>query len=195
MNAILNQNLFFVKEHAAMFKASNSYDVLNPDTEQIILNCREEKPGFFTRILRFTNFDTSTPFHIEIKTPNGEKVLTIKKGISFFLSTVKVFDENEKLIGKFKQKLFSLKGRFDVFDAMDNYLCSLKSELISLDYRFIKNDVELALISKKWSGLQKELFTNADNYTLKINDQVPSNDSIRILIMAAVMCIDMVLKS
>lgn len=194
MNAILNQNLFFVKEHVAMFKASNNYDILNPDTEQIILNCREEKPGFFTRILRFTNFKTSTPFHIEIKTLKGEKVLTIKKGVSFFLSTVNVFDENEKLIGKFKQKLFSLKGRFDVFDAMDNHMCSLKSELISWDYQFIKNDVELALISKKWSGLKKELFTNADNYMLKINEQVPNNDSIRMLIMAAVMCIDMILK-
>ena len=46
MHPVLNRNLFFVKEHAGIFKASNSYDVLDPTTQQIILNCREERLGF-----------------------------------------------------------------------------------------------------------------------------------------------------
>jgi uncharacterized protein YxjI len=53
---------------------------------------------------------------------------------------------------------------------------------------------ELAHVSKKWAGLGKELFTTADNYMLSINDSVKKEDNVRILIMAAVMCIDMVLK-
>ena len=38
------------------------------------------------------------------------------------------------------------------------------------------------------------MFTSADNYMLKINDTVPEDDPLRILILAAVVCIDMVLK-
>jgi uncharacterized protein YxjI len=49
-------------------------------------------------------------------------------------------------------------------------------------------------VSKEWAGLGKELFTSADNYMLTINDSVAANDNVRILIMAAVLCIDMVLK-
>ena len=50
------------------------------------------------------------------------------------------------------------------------------------------------MVSKKWNGLGKELFTSADNYVLQISEDVPPDNPIRELIMAAVMCIDMVLK-
>ena len=53
---------------------------------------------------------------------------------------------------------------------------------------------ELAHVTKKWSGIGKELFTSADNYVLEISDSVPTDNPMRQLILGAVMCIDMVLK-
>jgi uncharacterized protein YxjI len=50
------------------------------------------------------------------------------------------------------------------------------------------------VVSKKWAGLGKELFTTADNYMLSIRETVPVQGPVRLLILAAVMCIDMVLK-
>lgn len=194
MHPILNQNLFFVKEHVGMFKAANNYDVLDPNTQEIILHCREEKLSGWTKFFRFTDYKRMTPFEVDIKTPEGKIVLTIKRGISFFLSVVEVNDENGQLIGRFKQKFFSIGGKFNVLDPQDNVLCTLKGKWTSWDFKFLKGDVELAHVSKKWAGLGKELFTTADNYMLEIKDTVPQNDPIRIMIMAAVMCIDMVLK-
>ncbi|MDH5475857.1 MAG: phospholipid scramblase family protein [Cyclobacteriaceae bacterium] len=194
MNSILSRNLFFVKEHVGMFKAANNYDIYNPDNNEMIMSCREENLGFFTKMLRFTDYKRMTPFHVEIKTPSGEKVLSIKRGVSIFLSKVEVFDENENLVGKFKQKLFSIGGKFDVIDPNENTLCTLKGKWTSWDFKFIKDEVELAHVSKKWAGLGKELFTSADNYMLEVNENVPQDNPVRILILAAVMCIDMVLK-
>ena len=54
--------------------------------------------------------------------------------------------------------------------------------------------MEMAQVSKKWAGLGKEMFTSADNYVLSISDTVPADNDLRLLIVAAVMCIDMVLK-
>ncbi len=194
MNSILNRNLFFVKEHIGMFKAANNYDVLDPDSQEIIMTCREPNLGFFTKILRFTGYKRMTPFNVEIKTASGEKVLTVKRGVAIFLSTVQVFDENDQLVGKFKQKLFSIGGKFNVLDAQENFLCMLKGKWTSWDFKFVKEDVEFAHVSKKWAGLGKELFTSADNYMLEIYDKVNNDSPIRILILAAVICIDMVLK-
>ncbi len=194
MHSILNQNLFFVKEHVGMFKAANNYDIYNPQTEELILNCREENLGFFTKMLRFTDYKRMTPFNIEIKTPQGEKILTVKRGVSIFLSTVEVYDENDNLVGKFKQKFFSIGGKFNILDKDENTLCTLKGKWTSWDFRFIKDDIEFGKVSKKWAGIGKELFTTADNYMLEIDERVPADNPIRLLIMAAVMCIDMVLK-
>ncbi len=194
MNDILNRNLFFVKEHVGMFKAANNYDILDPNNQELIMTCREEKLGAFTKILRFTDYKRMTPFEIDIKTQSGENVLTVKRGVSLFLSKVEVLDHNNKLVGSFKQKFFSIGGKFDVLDTKDNVLCHLKGKWTSWDFKFLNDKMEYAHVSKKWSGFGKELFTSADNYMLSINEKVEKDDPIRLLILAAVMCIDMVLK-
>ena len=194
MNDILNRNLFFVKEHVGIFKAANNYDILDPNNQELIMTCREEKLGAFTKILRFTDYKRMTPFEIDIKTQSGENVLTVKRGVSLFLSKVEVLDHNNKLVGSFKQKFFSIGGKFDVLDTKDNVLCHLKGKWTSWDFKFLNDKMEYAHVSKKWSGFGKELFTSADNYMLSINEKVEKDDPIRLLILAAVMCIDMVLK-
>lgn len=194
MNPILNKNLFLIKEHIGMFKAANNYDIYDADNQKIVMICREENLGFFTKMLRFTDYKRMTPFNIEIRTAAGEKLITIKRGISLLLSTVEVYNQNDILVGKFKQKFFSIGGKFDVLDANEVVLCTLKGKWTSWDFRFIKDNIEFAHVSKKWAGLGKELFTSADNYMLSINEGVPNDNPIRELILAAVMCIDMVLK-
>jgi len=195
MHPALNKNLYFVKEHVKMFKAANSFDVFDPQTSELILQCREENLGFFTKMFRFTDYKRMTPFNMEIKTPAGATILTVRRGVSWFLSTVEVIDEQNRVIGKFKQKFFSIGGKFEVLDASERTLCTLKGRWTSWDFKFVANDgKEFATVTKKWSGIGKELFTSADNYILQINPEVPADNPLRMLIMAAVMCIDLVLK-
>ena len=194
MNPILNKNMFFVKEHVGMFKASNNYDIYDPENNRIILISREPNLGFFTKMFRFTDYKRMTPFHVVIATPENRPVLSIRRGVTFFRSDVEVFDENERLLGTFKQKFFSIGGKFQIYDTNDNLICTLQGKWTSWDFKFMKGDTEIARVSKKWAGLGKELFTSADNYMLQIQDTVAPGDSVRPLIMAAVMCIDMVLK-
>jgi len=194
MNAVLNRNLFFVKEHVAMFKAANSFDIFDPETKEIIMQCREENLGFFTKMFRFTDYKRMTPFDIDVKTPTGEKILTVRRGVSFWLSKVEVLNENGVLIGSFKQKFLSIGGKFEVLDASERSLCTLKGKWTSWDFKFVSNDnKEFATVTKKWAGFGKEFFTSADNYVLQINNEVPENHPLRQLILAAVMCIDLVL--
>lgn len=194
MNPVLNRDLFFVKEHIGLLKAANNYDILDPETQEIIMECREEKLGFFTKVLRFTEYKRMTPFDIIIRDKNNNQVIRVKRGVSLFLSKVEVFDENDTIVGMFKQKLFSIGGAFTVLDPQEYPLCELKGKIMGWDFKFSAEEKELAHVSKKWAGLGKELFTSADNYILEINDCVPANNPLRQLILAAVMCIDMVLK-
>nr|WP_319495494.1 phospholipid scramblase-related protein [uncultured Desulfobacter sp.] len=194
MSKALNRNQFFIKEHVGLFKAANNYDILDPETQKIVMACREEKLGIFTKILRFTKYKRMTPFHVEIQTPDGETLVHIKRGISIFLSKVRVEDGNGQYLGGFKQKFFSIGGKFDVLDADDTPVCSLKGKWTSWDFKFMRENKELAHVSKEFAGFAKELFTSADNYMLTICDSIPADNPVRKLIMGAVMCIDMVLK-
>ena len=194
MNAALSRNVYFIKEHVGMFKAANNYDIHDPETGEIVMECREERLGLLTKILRFTDFKRLTPFDIRIMTPSGQPIVRVKRGVSLFLSKVHVLDENDRHIGGFKQKLFSIGGAFNILDENDKPMCTLKGKWHSWNFRFMAGDTELANITKKWEGIGKNLFTSADNYMLQISDSVPAESAVRQLIFAAVMCIDMVLK-
>ena len=194
MHQTLERDLFLVKEHVGMFKAANNYDILDPETGQPILYCREPNLGLFTKIFRFTDYKRMTPFEIQIQDLNGRPIMTIKRGISLLVSKVEVFDDSNEKIGSFKQKLFSLGGAFTVLSPSEEPLCQLKGKWTSWEFRFLAGDNELAKVTKKWAGLGKELFTSADNYVLQISEDVPPDQPVRQLIMAAVLCIDMVLK-
>jgi uncharacterized protein YxjI len=196
MHSALNRNLFLVKEHAGLFKAANNFDIYDAQTNEQILQCREDRLGILTKMLRFTKYKRMTPFDIEVRTPSGEPVLHVQRGISIFLSKVNVLDgdANGTRLGGFKQKLFSIGGAFSVLDSGDQPICQLKGKWTGWDFRFMADDQELAHVSKKWSGIGKEMFTSADNYMLSISEHVPPDSQIRQLILAAVLCIDMVLK-
>ncbi len=190
----LYQDLYLIKEHVGMFKAANNYDILDPQSGQIILECREPNLGPFTKMLRFTDYKRMTPFDLNIQTPEGETVLSVKRGVSIVLSKVDVVDAQGTRLGGFQQKLFSIGGKFDVLDSGDMPLCTLQGKWTGWEFKFQKDGVEMAKVSKKWSGLGKEFFTSADNYMLQIAPTVAKDDPMRPLIIAAVMCIDMVLK-
>jgi uncharacterized protein YxjI len=195
MHEALNGDVFLVKEHVGMFKAANNFDIFDAESGEVILHCREPNLGFLTKMLRFTDYKRMTPFRVAITTPSGEMVCQVTRGISIFLSKVDVLDEDGMRIGGFKQKLFSLGGAFRVLNSSDEPVCELKGKWTGWDFRFLTPEgQELAHVAKKWAGIGKELFTSADNYVLEISDTVPPDNSIRQLIIGAVMCIDMVLK-
>lgn len=193
MNPIFIQNVFLVKEQVGMFKASNNFDIFNPENNELVLTCREPNLGFFTKLFRFTDYKRMTPFDIEIRTAAGELVVQIKRGVTIFRSDIDVFDGGGRKIGVFKQQFLSFGGRFEVHDQHDKNLCTLQGKWTGWDFKFSKDNKELASVSKKWAGLGKEFFTSADNYVINITD-VAEENPLRQLIIAAVMCIDMVFK-
>ncbi len=194
LHPVLNRNTFLVKEHVGMFKAASNYDVYDPATGEMIITCRELRLGGIAKLFRFTKYKRNTPFFLDIDAADGTQLLSVKRGVSLFLSQVAVLDENDAQIGGFSQKMFSIGGKFDVKGPSDQVLCTLKGKWTSWDFRFLAGDQELARVTKKWSGLGKELFTSADNYMLEISDTVPQDNPLRQLILASVFCIDLVLK-
>jgi uncharacterized protein YxjI len=194
MNPVFANNLFLVKEHVALFKAANNFDIYDPASSKPVLFCREPNLGVFTKIFRFSEYKRMTPFEIVITDTEKAVLLTIKRGFTFLRSQVEVFNGEGVLIGRFRQRLLSVGGKFDVQDATGNLICRLEGKWTGWNFSFKRDEKVLATVSKKWAGIGRELFTSADNYMISIDESVAPEDEARPLILAAVMCIDMVLK-
>ncbi len=194
MDESLNKNVFLVKEHVGAFKAANNFDIYDPETGEMVMLCREDRLGFLTRLLRFTEYKRYTPFDIRITSPDGRPIVRVTRGVAFLRSYVTVLDESGARVGGFQQKLLSVGGKFEVLDEDSRALCMLVGKWTGWNFRFEAGERELAHVTKKWAGVGKEMFTSADNYVLQISNEVPPDSKLRQLILAAVMCIDMVLK-
>ncbi|MDC7222206.1 MAG: hypothetical protein PQJ60_00625, partial [Spirochaetales bacterium] len=136
---VLNRNLFLVKEHVGFLKAANNYDIYDPATGEIILECREPNLGFFTKMFRFSEYKRMTPFDIQINLPGGKTLLQIQRGVSIFLSKVVVKDETDRMIGGFNQKFFSIGGAFEVLGKNSEPLCKLEGKWTGWEFYFKKD--------------------------------------------------------
>ena len=94
----------------------------------------------------------------------------------------------------YKYQYVDIGGKFEIVDKHQKPVCTLQGKWTGWEFKFNKDEKELASVSKKWAGIGKEFFTSADNYVLSINENVPQDSVERQLIFAAVMVIDMVLK-
>jgi uncharacterized protein YxjI len=98
------------------------------------------------------------------------------------------------LQGMFRQRMLSIGGKFDILDEYEAVQCSVKGTWTSWDFSFEKDGFQLAKVTKKWAGIGKEFFTTADNYVVSIDPNVTEKNETRLLILAAALCIDKVLK-
>jgi uncharacterized protein YxjI len=187
-------NQMLVKEHLGLFKSASNYDVYDLNSGEKLLECREPNLGWLTKALRFTDYRRHTPFDVHVTDDDGNLVVQVKRGISIFLSKVDVLDGAGHRLGGFNQKFLSIGGAFRVLDAHGSEVCQLTGKWTSWDFKFTAQGLELARVTKKWQGIGKEMFTTADNYVLQISEDLPPGSHTRKLILAAVMCIDMVLK-
>ncbi|TAJ21646.1 MAG: RNAase [Planctomycetota bacterium] len=193
--AALALDAYFVRQHIGLFKAAREYDLVDPHGGQIALRSREPRLGAFTKLFRFTDYKRATPFHAQVTDASGAVVLRIDRGVSLFLSKVAVCDGAGVALGGFQQRLWSIGGRFDVHDARGEVVCSLRGNWIGWEFQFEHEGRVLARVSKKWAGVGREFFTQADDYVLQIEPAVPRDAPVRALMIAAVLVIDLVLKS
>ncbi len=190
---MLDKRTYFVREHVGFMKLHEAYDILDPETGEVIAEAREEASPF-RKFLKFFMNKTMLPFEIVLTDASGKKILTIRRGFTFLRSRVEVYDAADQLLGTFQQKLFSIGGRFKVLDAQGVEVAELKGNLIGWDFKFLDiQGNELGRVTKKWAGVGKELFTTADNYVVTLSEEVDPVGT-GPLLLAAALCVDMVLK-
>lgn len=188
-------NKYFVREHVGLLKLTDTYDILDPETNQLI-GVAQENPGTFFKFLRLLVNKRLLPTAVEIK-PDEQSppVLTIRRGFTFLRAKVQVLDKDGSEIGFMKAKLFSLGGGFYVFDKNGTQVAEVKGDWKGWNFKLLDaTGRELGTITKKWGGIGRELFTSADNYIIALNEGLNQNPAVVALLLAAGLAIDIVFK-
>jgi len=194
---MLSRKTYFIREHVGFMKLTDTYDILDPETQDQV-GIAKEKPGGFLKMLRLLVNKRLLPtkiFVYEGSDPDDESKLlfSIQRGFTLFRSKVDVCDADGGLVGWFKSKVFSMGGAFRVFEASGHEVASVKGDWKGWNFRFLDNaQNEIGTVTKKWAGIGKEMFTSADNYIISLNGEPAQAQAM--LLLAAGLAVDMVYK-
>ncbi len=192
---MLSRNQYFIREHVGILKLTDVYDILDPHTEEKIGEAREEI-GAFAKILRLLINKGMLPTTVAVYQCAGETsrthLFSLRRGFTFLRSKIHIEDATGTKLGYLQSKLISFGGAFRVFTADDSEIALVKGDWKGWNFRFLSGETELGVITKKWSGFGKELFTSADNYLISINGT--PEPTIDALLLAAGLAVDTVLK-
>jgi len=190
---MLNRRTYFIREHAGVFKLKDTYDILDPETQEQIGYATEATPSWAVW-LRLLVKKRNLPVTIAVREqPEAAPLFRIERGWTFLRATVYVVDAQEQRIGYFKSKLFTFNGGFYVFNMQDEQIAEVKGSWKSWDFSFVSaSGQELGVVTKKWAGLGRELFTTADNYLISIHDMGKQQPASSALLLAAGLAIDTV---
>lgn len=187
---------FVVREHVGMLKLTDTYDVLDAGTQKVIAVARE-RPGGGVLFLRFLVSKQILPTRVEVRagTEEGPLLFCLRRGFTFCRSRVQVLDADGAPIGYFRSKVFSIGGGFWVHDNQDRQVAEVKGDWKGWNFAFRgPAGEELGLVTKKWGGIAKELFTSADTYMVSLTGAAGAGPVAKILLVAAALAIDMVFK-
>jgi uncharacterized protein YxjI len=190
---------FFVRQHAAVFKLSGAYDILDPATQQLIGSAKEMPPTW-AKFVRLLVGKEICPTMVEVREVGNPSIfLTLHKGPGLLRHTVTARDGMRKEIGVFRTKLFSWRSCLLLYGSDGRPCGEVKGDWKR--WNFAVRDErghELATISKKWAGIGKELFTTADSYMIALSDSAPArahdNNDLATFVLAAGLAIDLVIK-
>jgi uncharacterized protein YxjI len=188
---------YLVKERVGLLKLCDTYDIFDPDTGEQVGVAKEEIPGW-AKLARLIVNKRLLPTTVNLyagSDGSGEPALSLTRGVALCRPKVEIFATSGTRLGYFKAKLFSLGGGFFVHGNDDQQVGEVKGDWKGWNFRFLDaQGKELGMVTKKWAGLGKELFTSADNYMISLNDGVELKPAVAKLLLAAGIAIDTVFK-
>lgn len=168
------------------FETKNRYVI--SDTSGKMLYLAAEEAGstlirWFLKALR--------PFTIVVLTEDSQVVLRVMRPFRFYFHQAEVVDSQGQSLGVINRRFSLLRRIYSVIDNSGEEAFQLFGPILHpWTFQIRKNGVEYGKITKKWSGLVKEGFTDADNFGVMF--PVEWNAKLKALFLGAVFLIDFV---
>jgi uncharacterized protein YxjI len=169
------------------FETRNKYAVSDATSGASLYLTAEEAGSTLARIF----LKAMRPFTIVVLGTDGQPVLRIRRPFRVYYHQAEVEDSRGQRLGTIVRQLSLARRIYSVLDASGTEVCQLFGPLLRpWTFEIMINGSESGQIQKKWSGLLKEGFTDADNFGVTF--PVEHDARMKAVILGAVFLIDFV---
>lgn len=168
------------------FETKNKYEISDADSQSIYLAAEDGGSMLLRWFLKGLR-----PFTMVVLGQDGREVLRAIRPFRFYFHQIEVVDAQGISLGSIERRFAFLRRKYSVLDPTGNEIYQLFGPILHpWTFRIMSDETEHGQITKKWSGLLKESFTDADNFGVVY----PQHWSIKLkaLFLGAVFLIDFV---
>ncbi len=142
------------------FETTNRYTISDVSGNRLYLAAEEAGSTLLRWFLKALR-----PFTIAVLTENGQVVLRVVRPFRFYFHRAEVVDAKGQSLGVIEKRFSVLRRIYSVLDSSGAEVFQLLGPILHpWTFEIRKDGVEYGKITKKWSGLLKEGFTDADNF-------------------------------
>lgn len=173
MHSFLDQDKFYLKDRPSTFGANNNFDILDPNTQELILTCREEErndTGKFSILFFFSS--RRGPIRLNFRNPEGELIYIVDRTKKWFTLSYSVQDHNGVEIGFITE----LGGGFRFVSSAPKRNYTMQGMEYGGEFAMVKNHSQLAKLDKLHAQSLKEFITSGGEYLLTINKRIAKED-------------------
>lgn len=168
------------------FETRNSYGITDASGNPMYLAAEEAGSTLMRLFLKALR-----PFTISVLTDDCQVVFRITRPFRFYFHRAEVVDAQGQPLGSIERRFSLLRRIYSVLDPSGKEIFQLYGPLLHpWTFQIKKEDVEVGKITKKWSGLLKESFSDADNFGVMFPEEWDVR--VKALFLGAVFLIDFV---
>ena len=165
-------------------ETKNRYKILDEAGNDLLF--AYEESGFLGRQF----LGGHRPLAINIIDGEGRILLTAGRKFFWFFSHLEMLSPEGDMLGRLQRRFKIIGRRFDLFD-QDGPVGTVDGPMLRPNTFWLRRDgIELARITKRWSGISREMFSVADTFHVEFTDSsIP--DPLRWLVLGSAFAIDL----
>lgn len=184
-----NRTRLFVKERVSLLKLRDTYDLLEVENLDSVGLAKDEPPTW-AKWARLLAKKALLPTTLNVYADNHpHPQLSIHKRPGIFRTRLEIRDAYGQLLVQVISRVFTLGGALVIQDGGRQPIGELTGDWKGWDYTATIRGEAIGRVTKKWAGLAKELFTNADQYL--VESRQPQHFS---LVLGLALAVDLVYK-
>jgi uncharacterized protein YxjI len=172
------------------FEMKNSYDAYD-QFKRPVLRVQELGRGFVS-FLKRVFLGPLRPFEAEVvDLENQEAVLRLRRPFRFIFHRLEVRTGSGERVGAIQRRWSWFRRLYVIEDATGHVMADIFGPILRpWTFEVRLGEAVCGMIQKRWSGLMKEVFTDADNFGVELAGL--DDPSLRALAFAATVLIDVV---
>ena len=170
------------------WEARNRYHVRGGEGHTLV-EAEEEGHGWLDAVMR--NLNPFRKISLECVTDNGIVALRLARPWTFWLTRADVYAWDQRVMGVLVQRFTWLRRVLEIQSTGGEVLARIEGPFFR-PWTFLvqKDGLEVGAIRKRWGGVGRELWTDADTFTLELRPTLTC-PRVRQMLLAATLLIDL----